>query len=163
MGAAILDGGSHVCQLPRQRVCKLSIGALEGGPPPLYLQWWWQWWPWLRQAASLERPAALAAWTIHTPNSKFMTTIVITKPVLQTWKDTSLHGSLTKAHSISHSDKDVLQRLNPSVVQYGNKDAHDSRSSPLPWVLLPVQRHQDSLLRSWSNSKFCQLCCLFYT
>ena len=30
MGAAILDGGSHVCQLPRQGVCKLSIGALGG-------------------------------------------------------------------------------------------------------------------------------------
>ncbi len=32
MGAAILDGASHDCQLPRQGVCQLSIRALGGGP-----------------------------------------------------------------------------------------------------------------------------------
>ncbi len=34
-GAAILDGGSHVAQLPRQGVCELSIGAL-GGPSSIH-------------------------------------------------------------------------------------------------------------------------------
>ncbi len=31
IGATILDGGSHVCQVAMQWVCELSIGALEGG------------------------------------------------------------------------------------------------------------------------------------